>query len=502
MNFRQIQAILHSWFGILFLWLIFFIFLTGSIAYFRTEINVWSQPEIVTQVQKMPTTQHAAEMAFDYLNQHAADAKRWRVTVANERMPVNLLQWQDQQGRHQQLQNPQTGELLNPLRNTLGGDFFFKLHYTLYPIPSSVGSLIVAIAALILLISLITGIITHKKIIKEFFVFRSFKGQRTLLDLHHITGVITFPFYLVMAFTGLIILFYLVFPWGLTEHYGKDGIPKFYSEMQFVEMAKPQPSSESMQPFQSFITQMPERTDEGAILDKFEVQKPNTSEAMISFDYNYKNIITLNTPQYIFNANTAQQLEQPRNMSAIAQFASSTYGIHLGYFASMWMRFILALLGIIGCVMLAAGALLWQRKRIKEQNTFTYKLVQHINFFTFLGLPFASGIYLLLNRILPLTSNVLINHQVTLFYCAWVFSLIFSLILPIRRGVIALTSLTASIFLLIPLLSFMTIPEASLWNSVLQQRWSIAGVDIACLTIGFVLFAFLRLYIKKTRDKA
>jgi len=349
MNFRQIQALLHSWFGIIVLWIIFFIFLTGSIAYFRTEINVWAQPEVVSQIQKIPSAQHSAHTAFDYLNQHASDAKRWRVTVANERMPVNLLQWQDKVGKHQQLQNPSTGELLNPVRNTLAGDFFFKLHYTLYPLPSIVGSTIVAIVALILLISLITGLITHKKIIKEFFVFRAFKGQRTLLDLHHITGIITFPFYLIMAFTGLLILFYLVLPWGLSQQYGKAGIPQFYNEMQFSALAQP-PSSAvaSMQPFESFVKQMPQLTDAGAVLDKFEVQKPNTPEAMITFEYNYKNIITLNTPQYIFAANTAEPLAQPRNLSAIAQLASSSYGIHLGYFASIWMRFLLAIMGDYG----------------------------------------------------------------------------------------------------------------------------------------------------------
>ncbi len=51
---------------------------------------------------------------------------------------------------------------------------------------------------------------------------------------------------------------------------------------------------------------------------------------MITFDYNYKNIITLNTPQYIFREQIRiERLNQPRNLSAIAQLGSSSYGIHL-----------------------------------------------------------------------------------------------------------------------------------------------------------------------------
>lgn len=499
MNFRQIQAILHSWFGIIVLWVIFFIFFTGSIAYFRTEINVWAQPEAISHIQTVPSAQHSAQTAFNYLNQHAPNAKRWRVTVANERMPVNLLQWQDKEGKHQELQNPNTGELLEPVRKTLGGDFFFKLHYTLYPLPSTFGSLVVGVVALILLISLITGVITHKKIIKEFFTFRAFKGQRSLLDLHHITGVITFPFYLVMAFTGLLILFYLVLPWGLSEQYGKAGIPKFYNEMQFTEVAKPREPSltEAMQPFNQFMAQMPKRTESGAILDKFEVQKPNTADGMITFDYNYKNIITLNTPQYIFATNTAERLNQPRNLSAIAQLGSSSYGIHLGYFASIWMRFILACLGIIGCVMLVAGALLWQKKRIKEQKKFGYRLVQHLNFFTFLGLPFASAFYLMVGRIIPASFEPRELYEVSAFYIAWLLSLLISFSCSIRKGIIIMLYITAAVLLLIPVISVVLVPEASLLNSLKSVHWSLAGIDLALILLGLFYLVVLRFYQTK-----
>ncbi|MFW1965357.1 PepSY domain-containing protein, partial [Acinetobacter baumannii] len=86
--------------------------------------------------------------------------------------------------------------------------------------------------------------------------------------------------------------------------------------------------------------------------------------------------------QYNFATNTAERLNQPRNLRAIAQLGSSSYGIHLGYFASIWMLFIFACLGIIGCVMLVAGALLWKKKLIKEQKKNGYRLVQQLNFYT------------------------------------------------------------------------------------------------------------------------
>ncbi len=218
---------------------------------------------------------------------------------------------------------------------------------------------------------------------------------------------------------------------------------------------------------------------------------------MISFEYNYKNIITLNTPQYIFAANTAELLEQPRNLSAVAQLASSTYGIHLGYFASMWMRFILSCMGIIGCVMLIAGALLWQKKRIKAQNYFSYKLVQQLNFFTFLGLPLASAAYLFAGRILPATFESRSSYEVATFFMIWILSLLFSLTLSVRKAILSLLIITALVLLMIPISSFITVPEASLLNSTVHGQWWLAGADLAFLLLALAYIAAILFYLKK-----
>ena len=498
MNFRQIQAILHSWFGIIILWLLFFIFFTGSIAYFRTEINMWAQPEVLHQVGQPPSAHHSAQTAYDYLSQHAPDAQRWRVSLANDRMPVNVLQWQSQDGRQQHLQDPNTGALLAPVRESLGGDFFFKLHYTLYPLPAKIGSTVVAIAALILLISLITGIITHRKIIKEFFVFRSFKGQRSLLDLHHITGVVSLPFYLIMAFTGLLILFYLVLPWGVSQQYGKAGVPQLYQELQFSSFEKPAlTETTAMPPFAQFAQQLPEQADTGAVLNKFDLQKSDQSDAIIRFEYQFNQIITLNTPYYSFVANTALPVNQSRNLSPIAQLASSSYGIHLGYFAAMWTRFLLAMMGVIGCVMLAAGALLWQKKRIKQQTSLSYRLVHHLNIFTFLGLPLACASYFLIGRLLPPAMEFRGSYEVWLFYLVWFMSFGMSWILSTRVAILCLLVITSLVLFLVPLSSWIWVPELAFGQraSHVDGLFFVFDLVFALLAIGYAWASYM--YLKK-----
>ena len=116
MQFRQVQATLHSWLGIVVLWSGFLIFFTGSIAYFRTEINLWSKPEIFLYLKKPPPSFESAQVAYDYLNMHALEAKRWRVNLANSRMPFNTLEWQDKTNKYHKIQD------LN--RTGFIGDFF------------------------------------------------------------------------------------------------------------------------------------------------------------------------------------------------------------------------------------------------------------------------------------------------------------------------------------------------------------------------------------------
>lgn len=57
------------------------------------------------------------------------------MNLANSRMPFNTLAWQDQTHKYHKIQDPKTGLILTEGRESLGGDLFFKLHYSLYPLP-------------------------------------------------------------------------------------------------------------------------------------------------------------------------------------------------------------------------------------------------------------------------------------------------------------------------------------------------------------------------------
>lgn len=162
---RQSMAWLHSWTGLIFGWLVFAIFLMGSLSYYRHEINLWMQPPLAQFEIKQDV---AIKTAYQYLQEHASDAKSWYLTVATSESPVNTMYWEKPDGSYGNATlDANTGQELK-LSATEGGDFFYRFHYQLFGVPILIGRLVVSLAAFIMLIALISGIITHKKIFTDF----------------------------------------------------------------------------------------------------------------------------------------------------------------------------------------------------------------------------------------------------------------------------------------------------------------------------------------------
>ena len=77
-----------------------------------------------------------------------------------------------------------------------------------------------------MLIAILSGIVTHKKILADFFLLRFGKGQRSWLDAHNASSVLFLPFILMITYTGLVSLATHYMPWGIAANYADEG--KFF----------------------------------------------------------------------------------------------------------------------------------------------------------------------------------------------------------------------------------------------------------------------------------
>ena len=80
-GFRQSMAWLHTWSGLVVGWLLFAIFLTGAVSFYRHEISGWMRPEL----RQMAPSPDAASIALDRLKAIAPNARRWLVDLPDAR---------------------------------------------------------------------------------------------------------------------------------------------------------------------------------------------------------------------------------------------------------------------------------------------------------------------------------------------------------------------------------------------------------------------------------
>ena len=86
-GFRQSMAWLHTWTGLVVGWVLFFVFVTGNLGRFDTEIDRWMKPEIAKETASVTQAVAAAQTR---LQQTAANAESWTIWPATNRDYPNL----------------------------------------------------------------------------------------------------------------------------------------------------------------------------------------------------------------------------------------------------------------------------------------------------------------------------------------------------------------------------------------------------------------------------
>lgn len=128
---RVAMAGLHIWGGLCFGWLLYAVFLTGTLSYFRDEISLWMRPELQTRLIEPA---EAAERAVRRLEVIGQGAYRWLIEMPDARMPVaNLAVWRDAGPgpRFQREAFDPAAQAPSPARATHGGDFLYYFHFDL-----------------------------------------------------------------------------------------------------------------------------------------------------------------------------------------------------------------------------------------------------------------------------------------------------------------------------------------------------------------------------------
>ncbi|MFJ4433749.1 PepSY-associated TM helix domain-containing protein [Pseudomonas sp. NPDC089395] len=434
-TFTQSMAWLHTWAGLIFGWLLFAIFVTGTLAVFDKELNHWMQPEIPAT----PVSQAAAaQRAIAYLQVHEPQAGNWGVSLPTERSPGLRVSTGDRRhGGGVQL-DPGTGEAI-AVRDSVGGNFFFRFHFTL-DLPRNWGIFVVGALALVMLAALVTGIVIHKKIFKEFFTFRPNKGQRSWLDFHNASAVLLLPFHLMITYTGLVIFMLIYIPAGVDALFAGDN--RAYFQAQGNPRLE-QPRGLSKQPAE-MVDVAPLLAQAEARLGPiagFNIRNPNTAGARIEIRPELGNRIALSKGQaMVFDGVSGQLLSDVSEWRAAPLTQRVMVGLHFAQFGGYPMRWLYFVCGVISCVMIASGLVLFCVKRGRKYAAAQvpghrwYRLAEVCNVGFVAGLLLACVGLLWASRLLPVELAGRGAWEVRAFFGLWLLALLHAGIRPARQA--------------------------------------------------------------------
>ncbi|MBB3102508.1 PepSY-associated TM helix domain-containing protein [Azomonas macrocytogenes] len=446
-SFTQSMAWLHSWAGLILGWLLFAIFLTGTLTIFDKEINWWSQPELRDQ---QVTQQEAARAAWNWLAREHGDAEVWNISLPTERAPVMSVSIGDNRRSGGKVLDPHS-EALVPVRESAGGNFLYHFHYTLH-MPRTFGIWVVGLAAMAMLTALVTGIVIHKRIFKDFFTFRPVKGRRAWLDGHNACAVLMLPFHLMITYTGLVIFVMIYMPAAVDALYDGNREAMFREARPLAEKgAEPRQGNErrdggrqgnergprmveqapaaEMLPLESFIGKAESVFGPGMVAS-MTISHPGRANAVVSLRPLLGSRIALTKGVEVrFDAVSGKLLQAPLEPRASALTQQVMTGLHFAQFGGYPMRWLYFLCSGVSCAMIATGLVLFamkQRLRTAEVNrghTFL-RVVDVLNIAVVAGLVLGCIGMLWANRLLPVELAGRAGWEESLFFGIWGVSLL------------------------------------------------------------------------------
>lgn len=491
-GFRQAMAWLHTWAGLVFGWLLFAIFLTGTLSYFKDEISHWMQPEV--QAHAVDDARSLG-VAQNYLQHVAPDAARWIITLPNSRDPGLLVMWQDKldpgkRGNFNQKTLDPTNAQAVEARDSMGGEFFYRFHFQLQ-MPHPWGRWLSTFAAMVMFLALITGIITHKKIFKDFFTFRPRKGQRSWLDGHNAVGVLVLPFHLMITYSSLVIFMTMVMPAPILASYGGDARAFFNEVFPASNNAPAQGVPGKLLPLPALYEQARAQWAGGHV-GRIAVNNPSDVNASVNMFRAGSDKVVHDFGSVVqFNGTTGELLQVSDEQSLPTLVAGGFFGLHMGHFAGPVLRWLYFICGLAGTAMIGTGLVIWLGKRqLKHAKTavmpFELRLVEVLNIASMSGLLIAIAAFFWANRLLPVSFAERSGWEVQTFFIAWGLSLLHAVLRRGRQAWVEQLGFAALLFMAVPLLNALTTSQ-HLGVSLVRGDWAMAGFDLTCLASGAFL---------------
>ncbi|PXW98226.1 putative iron-regulated membrane protein [Sphaerotilus hippei] len=545
-NFRQSMAWLHTWFGLVMGFVLIVVFFFGSLSVFDREIDRWALPDTRFEPQPMPSFDRVLLPALRRVEPDATDyaahmpalhdpargpmtprlalpADEYWVYVTHRdpvlRMGVGfgVPQARDPDGHNhihgESTIDPRSGAAVRADQLKIGSEWFYPMHYSLNWQWQNLGIFLVGLAAVVMMAALISGVIIHRKIFREFFTFRPVKQiQRSTLDLHNLTGVTALPFHFFFAFTGLVI-FAAVYFLPVSQFQLKE-LHDRHELIEASETGLPHKPASVPAPLASVDAMMAEARRRWAARDMagqvgfLQLHHVGDANGYVSIYRAGSDRVALVGEGIHFRASTGEVLREDPPRSTVAQIHQFLTGLHLQHFEHWLLRWLYVLGGLLGCVCLATGFIFFVEKR-KRQHARAggtgSRVVDALAVTTVTGMVIAAVGMLVANRVLPADLAGKGEWEKLAFWSMWALAMAHAFT---RSGPVAQARMNpawreqcwalAALCVAAVALNALTTGDHLLRTVFTATYWPVAGVDLSLLaTAGLSAWSARRLALRE-----
>jgi len=507
-HFRHAMTWLHTWMGLVLGFVLMAAFFFGALSVFDREIDRWAIPETRFDPQPMPSFDSVLQPVYAQLKPHPLDMAATQQRVigplpAPDTLPMASLyaytthrdpilqigaefavpnKLKDDADDHAHVHgwatiDPRSGQFLHNNKLKIGSEWFYPMHYHLNWSWLNLGYWLVGLAGFTMLVALVSGVIIHRKIFREFFTFRPWKRtQRSALDLHNLTGVVALPFHFFFAFTGLVIFAgSLYFPVG---HTLLKPLHKQHEVLEAERTGLPHEPAGIAAPLASVDAMMAEAKRRWAARDMpgevglLMIEHLGDANGYVSLYRAGSDQVALVGQAIHFKASTGEVLREEPPPSAVGSINEFLTGLHLQHFEHWTLRWLYVLGGLLGCVCIATGFIFFVEKRKRkhaETGSQGSRIVDALAVTCVTGMLIATLGMLAINRLLPADLAGKGDWEKLAFWALWVVALVHALV---RSAPVAQARMNPA------------------WR---EQCWGIAGLAVSavglnCLTTGDHLF--------------
>lgn len=536
-SFRLAMTWVHTWFGLVLGFVLMVVFFFGSLSVFDREIDRWAIPETRYEPQVMPSFDHMLRPIFEQIAPEEEELETARARVGKLEAELPLMGWSaytthrdpvlslyaefavrnnpddadDHVHGHVTI-DPRTGARLPDDRLKIGSEFFYPMHYSLHLHWLDLGYWIVGLAALVMLVALVSGVVIHKKLFRECFTFRPRTNrQRTTLDLHNLTGVVALPFHFMFAFTGLVIFAGIYFP--VSETTLKPLADK-HERIDASAKGLPHDPAGVKAPLASVDAMVAEAKRRWAARNMagevgfLWLNHVGDRNGTVSIYRAGSDQVALLGQAVHFEASTGRVIHEEPPPTPIAGVNEFLTGLHLQQFEHWLLRWLYVFGGLSGCVCIATGLLFFVGKRKQKhaaQGIQGARWVDALTVTSVTGPVLAVLAILVANRCLPTGISERDVWEEAAFWAAWVLAFAHAALRSrrVQQARIAPAwreqcCAIAALAIAAVMLNWGTTGE-HLGRSIARGYWPVAGFDLALLASAAIAFmAARRLRLRET----